>query len=133
MSLESWTVDELELLSSNLIIAGREIAETCAEMRKHNYLELVLQARSAQTVYMPTISKLAGTIKSEFRDQHGCSVTGRIPAWQLNQKKIEARRERDILKGDDKVARRKGVHVPPAIEKQIVKRPVKKKSPKRSA
>lgn len=123
MSLEVWKVEELEMLSKTLEIAYREIADVCAEMRRHNYLSLVLQARAANTTYRPAIARLAAGIKNEFRDQYSCSITGGIPNWQMNQRKVHARRERDAKKNKDKTARRKTIKPAEPVEKEIVKRP----------
>lgn len=126
MSLEVWKVEEMEMLSSELLIAGRKIAEVCAEMRKKNYLSLVLQARAAQTTYRPAISRLAAGIENEFRDQYNCSITGAIPSWQMNQKKVDARRERDAKKKKDKTTRRKEIKPAAPVEKELAKRPSRK-------
>ena len=129
MSLEKWKVQELELLSQSLILAGERIAKTTAEMRKANYLELVLQARAAMTVYRPNLVRLAGTIDSEFRDQYGCSVTGGVPSWQMNQKKVEARKAKETAVTADKSKRRGGIHSATGSlgEKEREKRPSKKR------
>lgn len=111
----------MEMLSEALGQAKREIDETTAEMRRRNYLSLVLQARAVMTVYRPVISKFAASIKAEFRDQYGCSVNGGTPAWQLNQKKVEARAERNKSRAADKSSRSAEVNEVKEREREAIR------------
>lgn len=109
MAVEMWTVQELELLVEDGISAFKRIGDVCNKMRRAEVSEIALQARTAMTIYRQTLVRLSGTIESEFQDQLNCKKTGMTPAWQMNQRKVEAARNRKAAAAKDKEVRRKDI------------------------
>lgn len=112
MALAKWKAAELREFGEALRSASDRILATCEKMELANMESLVLQASSAFSIYGPTIFNLAGTIDSEFADQYSASKQGRIPRWQQNQKKVEARAEKKRLKEVEMAHRREGISAP---------------------
>lgn len=109
MALARWKTQELREFAYALRDAGDLILKTCEKMELANMESLVLQASAATSTYGPAIFRLAGSIDAEFVDQHTAAKLGRIPRWQQNQKKVEAKAERDRLKKLDLAQRREGI------------------------
>lgn len=69
--------------------------------------DLILQARTAMTVYGPSIVQLASLIESEFLDQRDAIKFNRVPRWLANQKKVEAKKVKyEQMKAARKVSRK---------------------------
>lgn len=94
MAMEKWQAKELRVFGESLMSAGRKIMNTADMMSEEKFTDLVLQARTAIVTYAPAIVALASLVESEFIDQRDALRFGRPPRWLVNQKKIEAKKEK---------------------------------------
>lgn len=107
MALARWKPQELRELGESLRAASAKILAVVEKMELAKFDDLVLQATAAVTTYAPSIAYLAGTIESEFTDQHNAAASGRIARWQVNQKKVEARAEKRRIAEERRAAVKK--------------------------